>query len=318
MRFLLGIDGGGTKTICLAADRSGQVVGEGRGGPSNYLREGIYATKSSLRAAISQTLEAASLQAQQIGALCAGLAGMDRPGDREVVSGLLKEILPVEHLVLENDAFIALAGATEGRPGVIVISGTGSIALGVNGRGKRARSGGWGHILGDEGSGYDIARRGLAAALQHHDGRGPKTIIAEKISRHFYLGQVDDLIPLLYGDAGTSRRVAALYPMVLEAAEEGDQVAKCLLETAVQSLLAMAMAVIEKLQMKEDLTLSLSGGVFRHSAIMRNRFGALLKEKAPGAKVIQPFHPPEYGAILLAKAALDRKPLFTSQGRPLQ
>lgn len=311
MTAVIGIDGGGTKTVCLAADLEGRVLGEGRAGPSNYLKEGLYVAKNSLKNAIAGALQDAELQASDIGAVCAGLAGMDRAIDREVMGRVLAEALPAPHLVLENDAFIALVGATEGKPGLIVISGTGSIALGVNSRGEKVRSGGWGHLLGDEGSGYDIARRGLKAALQGYDGRGPSTAIADKVMQEMYLKKIDDLIPLLYGQGMRPGKLAALYPLILQAAEEGDEVAGKLITRAAQDLAGAAIAVIRKLGMEQEtFPVALSGGVFKQSPKIREQFRDRLAGLIPGARLIEPKHPPEFGAVLVARAKLQGDRLF--------
>lgn len=305
MSYVIGIDGGGSKTICLVAGADGRILGEGRGGPANYLKEGLYIAKNSLREAISGALEQAGLDKQQIQAVCAGLAGMDRPDDRRVMQRVFEELLPVPHLVLENDAFVALVGATNGQPGVIVISGTGSIALGVNGRGQRVRSGGWGHVLGDEGSGYDIARRGLIAALQDYDGRGPRTVIGRKILQELYLNRIDELIPILYGEGASPARIAALYPLVLQAAEEGDEVASALIERASRDLARIASAVMRQLGMEtEGFPVAASGGVFTQSPKIGTSFERFLKEEIPAARLVEPQYPPAVGAVLVARARL--------------
>ncbi|MDA2927495.1 hypothetical protein MYX78_09745 [Acidobacteria bacterium AH-259-G07] len=293
------------------ADQEGQILGRGTGGPANYLKEGLYTVKNSLREAIARALGEGDVKQREVKILCAGLAGMDRPTDKRIIEQVFNEIIPTAQLILENDALIALIGATECRPGVIVISGTGSIALGVNRRGERARSGGWGHLLGDEGSGYDIARRGLMATLQDLDGRGPRTLIREKISRELYLDEIDELIHLLYEGNMTPRKIAALYPLVLQAAAEGDQVAQNLLNGAAAHLAETALAVIRKLGMeKENFPLAVSGGVFHNSKQIQEKFEDLMRSKVPGMELIEPKHPPAVGAVFLARARMQGRELF--------
>lgn len=308
--YLLGIDGGGTKTVCLVTDTEGRVLGRGTGGPSNYLKEGLYITKQSLQQAMGEALDDAGVGGEQVEVLCAGLAGVSRREDREIVGRMLRELLPVRRLLLEIDAYVALAGATEGRPGVILVSGTGSIAFGVNPRGERARAGGWGHLVGDEGSGFDLARRGLMAALRDYDGRGRPTILREKFAREFYLREFDELIPPLYSGAMTPSRVAALYPIVLEAAQEGDAVARELMREAAGALVELVEAVVRRLSMDQDpFPLALSGGVFRGEGL-REELKGLLAGRLPRGQLITPRHPPEMGAILAARAAWQGRSLF--------
>lgn len=307
----MGIDGGGTKTVCVLADSDGRVVGTGRGGPSNYQKDGVYTAKSSLRKAVREAVAEAGIRSREIAGLCAGLAGVDRREDAEIMRRALREVMPAEHMIVENDALIALVGATERRPGAIIIAGTGSIGLGVNGRGERARAGGWGHILDDEGSGYDIARKGLMAALRAYDGRGESTRIEEKVVRELYLTSIDQVIPLLYQGQLSHTQIAALLPLVLEAAEEGDPVALQLIDQAAQQLAATATAVVTKLDcLGQDFPVATAGGVFLNSPRLLERFRAHASGRMPRARVIRPAQPPEQGALLVAKAAVDGQPLF--------
>ncbi len=302
---ILGIDGGGTKTVCLAADTDGRILGKGMSGPSNYLKEGLYTSKMSLGESIEQALQEAGSDRLKVQVVCAGLAGVGRANDRLIMKKLFAEIVPNARLILETDAFITLVGATEYQPGVIVISGTGSIAMGINQKGEVSRAGGWGHILGDEGSGYDIARRGMVAALHDFDGRGPETLISKMIVEELYLTNVEELIGLFYGGESSPRRIAGLYPLILEAAEEGDAVACKLLEQAASALVKSAIAVIRKLQMESLIfPIALSGGVFRNSVRLRNSFQRLLAAQVPGGHLIDPLHPPEVGALLVAHRAI--------------
>jgi N-acetylglucosamine kinase-like BadF-type ATPase len=306
--YTLGIDGGGTKTVCVASRGDLSVAGRGISGPSNYLKEGLHTARTSLRDAIGKALEEAGGNRLEVQVACAGLAGVGRVNERMVMKRLFTDLLPNARVILETDAFITLIGATHYQPGLIVISGTGSIALGLNEVGETARAGGWGHILGDEGSGYDIARRGLMAALHAHDGRGPETLIKAKLIEQFYLASIDELISLLYGEA-TPSRIASMYPLILEAAEEGDWVAQGLLMRAAEALVEAAEAVVKRLDMMEtSFPVAVSGGVFGNSPTMRTAFQRLIVEKIPGARPSEPLHPPEIGALLIARDTLAREP----------
>ncbi|HSR70197.1 MAG TPA: BadF/BadG/BcrA/BcrD ATPase family protein [Acidobacteriota bacterium] len=303
----MGIDGGASRTVCLVADLNGAILGRGRGGPSNYHKCGLYAAKVSVRDALASALLAAGRRVEDVEVVCAGLAGVARPLDRELFSRAFAELARKARLILEDDARVALAGATENRPGIIVICGTGSIAMGMDGRGGRARAGGWGHLLGDEGSGYDIARRGLAAALKSADGRGPSTSLRQKIRRELYLDSLQDLIPVLYGERVTPDRIASLFPLVLEAAEEGDQVSRRLLREAASELIDSVAAVSRQLHLddSEPLLISASGGAWQSADMLRKEFLDLLPRRLPQARFQQALRSPEEGAVLLALAELD-------------
>lgn len=184
MGYIVGVDGGGTKTTAVVTDATGAVIGLGRGGAGNYQTIGLDNATDAIASAIGGAIqEAAStggiapadLDNELIVVL--GLAGADRPRDKANLQKALMAKLPAKprYLVIENDARIALAGATGGKPGVVLIAGTGSIALGIDEQGQTIRCGGWGPILGDEGSGYAMGKAALIAVMRDYDGRGPST-----------------------------------------------------------------------------------------------------------------------------------------------
>lgn len=305
MRYVLGLDGGGTKTVCLVANELGTIIGTGRAGPGNYLKEGLFTVKKSLRKAINEALRHAGISYHQVSVLCAGLAGVDRISDRQLMRKVIREVIPIQQVHLESDALIALVGATGGKPGMIVISGTGSIAMGINRQNERARAGGWGHILGDEGSGYDIARKGLVAALKAFDRRGKKTIIEDMVKRKLGLPQTDELIPLFYREGVTPTKVASFYPMIQRAAEQGDDVARKLIVDAAEDLAHAAAVVVRRLRMqRQRFTISLIGSIFQNNPLLVRTFRARIRQRAPGIRISKPLYPPERGAILVALARL--------------
>lgn len=304
MGFLIGIDGGGSKTVCVVSDASGWTLGEGRSGPSNHLKTGIFTAKRSLRNAILSALREAGVDLSDVEAACAGIAGVYRQQDREIMRLVLREILPSGQLYLESDAFVTLVGATGGQPGVVVISGTGSIAFGVNSRGEQRRSGGWGHLVGDEGSGYDMARKGLTAALRAADGRGLATSIREKLTRALELESIEEVVPLVYSAQLSQNDLAGLYPLVMEAAREGDAVATGIIQEAASELAAACAAVMEGLRERESqLPVALCGGAFQASDQLRSAFQECLKERlGRELEMVEPLSPPQRGAVLVASA----------------
>ncbi len=309
-RALIGIDGGASKTVCALADDSGALLARGVSGSANFFKNGLEAASQSLRVAIDQALAEVGLRRSQVVAACAGLAGVTRPEDRAVMERALAGILPDSRVVVENDGLVALAGATGGRPGVIVISGTGSIALGVNSKGERAQAGGWGNLLGDEGSGYDIARRAMIAAMRDFDGRGPATGLRQALIQDLCLNEIIEIVPLLYGDQLTHASVAALYPLVMHAAEGGDAVARGLIEEAARKLAEMAAAVLVRLHEPASTPLAVAGGVLTHATRLRELFQLETRRLVPEVRFVEARHPPEIGAVLIAKAAARGKPAF--------
>ncbi len=168
MSLVLGLDGGGTKTVCVLMDSTGKVLGRGEAGASNYQVVGKQAAVLSIQSAIIQAV--ASIERVKVEAICLGLAGVDRPGDIQVAQSFVEQLksstcvpitwtLPPSNIVICNDALIALVGGVGHSVGIVAIAGTGSIVFGRNQKGATKRVGGWGHILGDEGSAYYIASR---------------------------------------------------------------------------------------------------------------------------------------------------------------
>src|ERR1043165_7731164 len=171
MNYFLGVDGGASKTAALVTDESGKSLGTGVAGPSNHLRVGIETAARNIERAVNKALVAADVASREIAWAYCGIAGADHPAHRQEVVDSLEIFFPRGNFTVDNDARIALTGAIGFGAGVVVIAGTGSVAFGRNEAGEEARAGGWGPIIGDEGSGYFIARTGLSAILRADDAR---------------------------------------------------------------------------------------------------------------------------------------------------
>lgn len=312
MPWVLGVDGGGTKTIAHIANEKGRVLGRGEAGPANYHTAGLANASEAIFHAVNSALDDAGLVGQALTAACFALAGVDRPTDRQVMSGVIARIGLTCPVHLDHDATAALAGATGGLPGVVVIAGTGSIAYGEDSDGHRARSGGYGPLLGDEGSGYDIGRKALIAALRAEDGRSPATLLTERIRQRFMLEKMTDLINLVYGNPAPLQRpeIAGLSAMVVEAARDGDAMAKEILRVAGRELGLLAAAVLQQLTFAEDqpVLVAGSGGVFAAGNILALPMQQVIRSARPEVQIMQPRHTPAYGAVLLALRSLGIRP----------
>jgi glucosamine kinase len=308
MPWVLGLDGGGTRTVALVTNEKGRVLGRGASGPANYHTVGLARAAENIQAAFSQAVTDAGLVPQALNGVFLALAGVDRPTDRQVMSGVIARLGLSCQAGLDHDAAAALAGATGARPGVVVIAGTGSIAFGEDVAGNRARAGGYGPLLGDEGSGYDIGRKALIAALRAEDGRAPATVLVERIRKRFMLDRMTDLINLVYGNPAPLQRpeIAGLTPVVVEAAREGDGIAREILRVAGRELGLSAAAVLQRLQWgnNEPVPVAGSGGVFAAGTILALPMEQVIHSVCPTAQICQPKHTPAYGACLLALRAL--------------
>ncbi|MEH1808850.1 N-acetylglucosamine kinase [Nostoc sp.] len=313
MSYVLGIDGGGSKTVCVLMDDLYQVLGHGEAGPSNYQSIGIEATLQSIQSAIHNAVEAAIItNTVNIDAICLGLAGVGRAADIEVVKRLVQELqnkkcMPINwvlqpgNIIICNDALIALVGGVGQPVGIVVAAGTGSIVFGQNHQGDTKRVGGWGYILGDEGSAYKIAIAGMNAALKSDDGREMSTSLVEAFKQHLDLENIEDLIEVVYRREWGVKQIAALAPVVDLAAASGDIVANIIIDDAVKELVKATSTVIDAI-FSADLVLEVvtTGSVWRGRCKIHERFAASLVKKYPNVNVIFPRYEPAYGAGLLA------------------
>jgi N-acetylglucosamine kinase-like BadF-type ATPase len=321
--FILGIDGGGTKTAALLTDGYLRIVSHGLNGPSNFLRVGEEAAVASIMSVVEEACSKGGIELDQVTAIGAGLGGVDHSSHnrrmREAIQIALNHRASPrsfnsgggrwgqENLLLTSDAEIALAGATDCQPGVVIISGTGSIAYGLNGRGQKARSGGWGPTFGDEGSGYDIARRALVAVVSSFDGRLRPTVLTERICHYFNIESPADLPRIVYASKGLN--IAPLSELVLEAAREGDSVACQIMRDAGMELARTVSAVIKRLHMQQDaFRVCYVGGVFSAGEMILEPIRQKVAELAPRAVVAPPLFPPMIGAIKLALTRIPLKP----------
>lgn len=298
---VLGLDGGGSGTRCVIAEVSGRLLARGIGGPSNPLTAGA----DNAARAIMEAVEEASRRCgiRHFAAACMGIAGTDRPSGREAVIIRLKGII-TDRLSIVSDAVAALYGAMGCGPGVVVIAGTGSIALGMDEGGGLVRAGGWGWRIGDEGSGYDIGRRAMTAVLRAYDGRGPDTRLSQKVMSALSLKDPCELVDRVYGDGMGSAEVAGLATVVADAAHEGDRMAfKILQEAGVELGLAVS-SVIRRLGLEGGFDVAPSGGVFNLEEPLRSSFESVVKEAAPECSIIPPRFEPEVGAVLFALQGL--------------
>jgi N-acetylglucosamine kinase-like BadF-type ATPase len=308
--LVLGVDGGGTKTLAIIADNRQQVLGEGVAGPSNPLRVGIVNAAAAVKEAIDKACAAASVERGEIVAAEVGLAGVRR-GDlrkrmREALTGL-----GIPSLEVVTDADIALFGATGGAPGLVVIAGTGSICCGTNARGVHFCSGGWGTLMGDEGSGSWIARRALQSVAQAADGRGPKTKLTQAALAYFNVATLDELAMAIYAQSMTNDRIAGLCRHVIEAAKnDEDEIARSIVLSAGRELGAAAAAVIRELRMgREKFQVAHVGGVFTAGDLVLDPLREEIARIAPAAFVAPPRLSPAVAATRMAREQLHHLPL---------
>ena len=300
--YIIGIDGGGTKTVGILTTETGQHLAQVQSGPANYHVVGETQTQAVLEAVVGKLCEKAGVSRTSPIRFCLGMAGLGRVADRKVIGRICDELGIREDRILTHDAHIALIGGTERQEGVIVISGTGAIVYGIDADGREARASGWGYLLGDEGSGYDIAMRGLRAVARAADGRSHPTELTHRILNRLELNEPNALIRWVH--AASRDAIARLAEIVFDTARTADRVAERIVDDAADELVCAAGSVIEQLEFIEPFDVVLSGGNLIHQPVFADRLRRQLTEIQPEASVLLPKHEPAYGAVLLAQAKL--------------
>jgi N-acetylglucosamine kinase-like BadF-type ATPase len=274
--LLLGVDGGHT-TQAVVANLNGDILGRGLGPPSNHHRVGIEAARRAVQTAIEgafaqvhKTSHVRSItetgpawvHSGRIAAACFGLSGVDGPGDEALFGSWLQGLGCKFRFTVGNDSDLVLGGGTPDGWGIALISGTGSICVGRNERGITARVGGWGHVMGDEGSGYSIATDALKLATQAADGRGGSPVLLQAALGYWRLKEAKELIGAVYGAERTADDIAGFASRVVDLAGRNDAASREIVERAAGQLAAHIVTVARKLGMKQP-PIALGGGMMR-------------------------------------------------------
>jgi N-acetylglucosamine kinase-like BadF-type ATPase len=298
MKLFLGVDGGQSGTTAVIGDEHGRVLGTGEAGPCNHA--GLAEGRAKLERAVSGSLAAACREAGldpaavEFESACFGMSG--GPEDKEEI---LARLLRARHLTVTTDAVIALAGATAGGQGIIVIAGTGSIAFGRNRERRSVRAGGWGYIFGDEGGAFDIVRQALRSVLRMDEGWGPPTRLRDLLLDATGSSIANEVLHKFYSAEWPRSRVATLATGVDAAAAEGDSVAVQIIGNAAQELALLASSVRSQLWQPDDpVELAYIGGVFGSRRLLE-RF-RLLVELGGTTRCGPPLRGPAEGALLEA------------------
>jgi N-acetylglucosamine kinase-like BadF-type ATPase len=265
VEYLLGMDAGGTKTVSVLVDVTGRIVGFGHAGCGNFQVSGAQRARQELSMSIERAIHASGIPRDRIQIAYYGISGADREKDFQIIHDILTPINPARRMYLENDTAIALRAGTEKGFGLGLISGTGTNAIGFNEKGERMQVGGWGSpYLGDYGSAHDIAASAFAAAQRGHDGRGPPTLLYERISDSLGLASLIDICERDFFDSYNPLDIASFAPLVFETAREGDRVAIQILERAGREVSLAALAVLRALFSKsQEIPVVLGGSVFQ-------------------------------------------------------
>lgn len=313
MQIKIGVDGGGSKTEIVALDQSNRVLRCLRKPASNYHVVGMEQAVRHIIDGIREVLQWETLEGIGI-----SLAGIDTPEDWEIMAGCLKRALivvgqeteiPFQNVsvVLENDVFGALMSVQGEFSGNVLAAGTGTVALGINTKGEVIRLGGWGHLIGDEGGGYDIGRKALTAMVASFDGYGTKSLLETTITEHLRLAQVHEISDWLYQSKRTNKEIAALVPVVVETARLGDFISKLILVEAGRALGLLTRALLRK---TKGMEVGLVGGIGHIGEFLEPSFRSTVHEEFPALQILKPIYSPSVGAALLSQINQVRHILF--------
>jgi N-acetylglucosamine kinase-like BadF-type ATPase len=305
--LLLAVDGGGTKTEAVVADLEGKVLGRGLGPGSNPYSVGFARFGDAVGAAVENALAGVlgtattgpAWRAARFAAACFGMAGVDSPEDEAQISCWVREQAVAPSFLVVNDAELILAAGTPDGTGVVLIAGTGSICLGRAADGRTARVGGWGTLISDEGSGYDVGLRALRLAAKAFDGRAEATALLEAALAHYALPDIPALMRHLHQPSTSPAEIAAFAPIVLELASKGDGPAARIRDGAARELAAQVLAVVHRLGLCRP-TLALAGGLLRGD--LRRSLLSEVKDAVGACNYVED---PVLGGVRLARALLQ-------------
>jgi N-acetylglucosamine kinase-like BadF-type ATPase len=308
-RYLIGIDGGGTKCLGVIADEGGKELAREQAGAANLQQRGVEKATAVVKSVVDKLLESQNAKPEQIACLMAGLAGAGGENIRERAQLLIKNCWTDVPVQVVTDADVALEGAFSGEPGIVLVSGTGSICYGKNATGQTARAGGWGHLLGDEGSATWIAIKALKSALMMWDGRLPNGELRSRLSEQLEVEDIADVVPEFYGGRVSVSQIAGLSKVVFELSES-DHAARQIILRAGRELGKLVVAVVRSLAVEDfRAKVALVGGVFSDKANRKKLLGPLKDEitrVCPDVSFTNPDMEPVMGAIAMAKKSLKK------------
>jgi N-acetylglucosamine kinase-like BadF-type ATPase len=299
-KHVIGLDGGGTKTVGVLLNNNGEMLGRTVAGSSNIQAIGEEELADTFKTLVKELLKQAKIENTEIDHIYAGLAGAGRPKDKERVAQVFDALNLTKAYTVDTDAMAALAGSFSGGSGIIVISGTGAICFGKDEQGNVVRCSGWGYLLGDEGSGFYIGQQAIMAALKDLDGRGVKTALRAELEKKYNLDSIDLIISPIYSGQIDRSEIASNAPLVFDLAEQGDAAAEQIIQQAGIELGKIVAATAKRMKKEnKNIQVALIGSIF-------NRINVLLpfikKETDPISRhidFIEPRWEPAVGSALL-------------------
>ncbi|WP_025683165.1 BadF/BadG/BcrA/BcrD ATPase family protein [Paenibacillus maysiensis] len=311
MKVYVGLDGGGTKTDAAALDEQGALLARCTGGPSNPHSIGFEVALTEVMSVIDEVLEQLHSKNEDCASICLGMSGFDTKEECDLLQSSVQRHLLERGLVLpvfvRSEGEIALMAALGSRSGALIISGTGSICYGYLPDGSLLRTGGWGHYLGDEGSGYQVGLRTLKTVMRSFDAIHPPTIMTDMIMREYGFQRITDLKGYIYNPAHSKAQIAAFAKICVQAATQGDDAAAGILVSEAEALADTAAALLRRSPTLQQGQAVLSGSMFRYAPLFREALCGRLQESFGGLVFVDGSRgaPPSVGAARLARELAD-------------
>ncbi len=316
MQIVAGVDGGGTRTRVALADSTGQLLGLGVSGPSNYGSIPMEKVQAHIGEAFQAAFDQAGLESSRVDALFMGMAGVVNEADRKTIRQMVHKLDAIDpkNVSVDHDIRISLAGGLAGKEGIALIAGTGSSCYGRREDGNSWMAGGWGHLLDDRGSAFDLVRQSLIAVVRAEDGRGKPTMLTELMMRGLQIDDISEIMRRLYyeGSSGegipmNKEEIASLAPLVIRAAKEDDEIAKKIIKDGVRELALMVRTVANSIDFSGDvIPIIITGGLARHSPYVNNLLYDEIQKEVRGSRIYEPRFKPVIGAVLLALQMVDK------------
>jgi len=308
-QIVIGVDGGGTSTRVALATDQGEVLGIGNAGAGNYHDVGVDVVRSNIAKALAEAWSLAGIEQQQADAAFLGLGSVASEADRNTIRQVAKDLSLAknEKVGVDHDLRVALAGGLIGKPGIILIAGTGSSCFGINGNGDTWRSGGWGPRLDDIGSSGWLGLQSMIAIVRAHDGRGKPTVLSKRVLEALEISEIDQILHRVDGEGLTRREKGTLAKLVTEAAAQGDLVAQDIIAAGTDELGLLIATVANQLGLPESLgtvPVAITGGLTKAGDVFLGPLRQAVQRRSSACEVIEPKLPPVMGAVLLAIQSL--------------
>jgi N-acetylglucosamine kinase-like BadF-type ATPase len=298
--YVVGIDGGASKTVAILGSADGRVLGRGQSGPSNYQNVGATSAIHSIKHAVNEAMQQASVGRRRAEIAVVALAGVDCSKDERAAKDFVHKARIASQTFVVHDSIAYLQSAFPSQPGIVVESGAGCVAAGVNSKRRYVRVSGWGALFDDQGSGYDIGRKALSAAFCAVDGRGPYTRLVPAFKRRFLLSDLHNLVYIIHSKGLNVEEIASLAHLVSKEAPR-DEVSRRILREAGTTLGELACVVAKRLKLdRSTVKVATVGGVFQAGKYLTMAFKQRVKQECPKAEIVRPNVEPAIGAFSIA------------------